>query len=74
MTETAVLKVLGMTCGHCELDVQESLDGLDGVESAEADRATGDVEVAYYEGEVSAEQFREAIEDAGYALVGAEKG
>ena len=25
------------------------------------------------DGEVSAEQFREAIEDAGYALVGAEK-
>jgi copper chaperone len=59
MTKSAVLKVL---------------DGLGGVERAEADRATGDVEVVYYEVEVSAEKFREAIEDAGYALVGAEKG
>jgi copper chaperone CopZ len=57
MTKSAVLKVLSM---HCALNVQEALDGLDGVERAE--------------GEVSAEQFREAIEDAGYALVGAEKG
>ena len=74
MMKTAVLKVRSMTCGHCELNVQEALDGLDGVERAEAGRATGGVEVAYDEGEVSAEQFREAIEDAGYALVGAEKG
>jgi copper chaperone len=72
MMRTAVLKVRSMTCGHCELNVQDALDGLDGVERAEADRATGGVEVAY--DEVSAEQFREAIEDAGYALVGAEKG
>ena len=57
MTKSAVLKVLSM---HCALNVQEALDGLDGVERAE--------------GEVSAEQFREAIEDAGYALFGAEKG
>ncbi|HEV8045370.1 MAG TPA: cation transporter [Rubrobacter sp.] len=74
MRKTAVLKVQGMTCGHCELSVKEALDELDGVERAEADRATGDVKVAYDEGEVSAEQFREAIEEAGYALVGAEKG
>lgn len=32
MTKTAMLKVRSM---HCELNVQEALDGLDGVERAE---------------------------------------
>jgi len=68
MVKTTVLKVPDMTCGHCELSVQEALDELDGVESAKADHAAGEVEVAYDEGKVSTEQFREAIEEVGYTL------
>jgi len=68
MAETTVLRVPDMTCGHCELSVQEALDELDGVESAKADHAAGEVEVAYDEGKVSTEQFREAIEEVGYTL------
>ncbi len=68
MAKTTVLKVQGMTCGHCELSVQEELEELDGVERAKADRETGDVEVAYDESKVGAEQFREAIEEVGYTL------
>lgn len=68
MAKTTVLKVADMTCGHCELSVQEALDELDGVRSAKADHTTGDVEVAYDEGKVGAEQFREAIEEIGYTL------
>jgi copper chaperone len=68
MVKTTVLKVPDMTCGHCELSVQEALDELDGVERAKADHATGDVEVAYDEGKVSVEQMGEAIEEVGYTL------
>ena len=68
MAKTTVLKVQGMTCGHCELSVQEELEELDGVEHAKADRTTGDVKVAYEEGKVGTEQFREAIEEVGYTL------
>ncbi|MDQ3639672.1 MAG: cation transporter [Actinomycetota bacterium] len=68
MANTTVLKVPDMTCGHCELSVQEELEELDGVERAKADRETGDVEVAYDESKVGAEQFREAIEEVGYTL------
>ena len=66
MTKTTVLKVPDMSCGHCELSVQEALDELDGVERARADHATGDVEVAYDEDRVSVEQMGEAIEEVGY--------
>lgn len=68
MAKTTVLKVPDMSCGHCELSVQEALDELDGVERAKADHATGDVEVAYDENKVDTEQFREAIEEVGYTL------
>lgn len=68
MAKTTVLKVPDMTCGHCELSVQEALDELDGVESAKADHGTGDVEVAYDEDKVGTEQFREVIEEVGYTL------
>jgi copper chaperone len=68
MSKTTVLKVQGMTCGHCELSVQEALDELDGVQGAKADRATSNVEVAYDESTVSVEQMGEAIEEVGYTL------
>ena len=68
MAKTTVLKVPDMTCGHCELSVQEALDDLDGVERAKADHATGDVEVDYDEDKVSVEQMGEAIEEVGYTL------
>jgi copper chaperone len=68
MAKTTVLKVPDMTCGHCELSVQEALDELDGVERAKADHARGEVEVAYDEGKVGTEQMGEAIEEVGYTL------
>jgi copper chaperone len=68
MAKTTVLRVPEMTCGHCELSVQEALDDLDGVERAKADHVTGDVEVAYDEDKVSVEQMGEAIEEVGYTL------
>lgn len=68
MAKTTVLKVPDMTCGHCELSVQEALDELDGVERAKADHATGEVEVAYDERKVGTEQMGEAIEEVGYTL------
>jgi copper chaperone len=68
MAKTTVLRVSDMTCGHCELSVQEALDDLDGVKRAKADHATGDIEVAYDEDKVSVEQMGEAIEEVGYTL------
>ena len=68
MAKSTVLKVPDMTCGHCELSVQEALDDLDGVERAKADHATGDVEVDYDEDKVSVVRMGEAIEEVGYTL------
>jgi copper chaperone len=68
MTESRVLRVSDMSCGHCELSVQEALDELDGVERASADHTKGEVELAYDADRVTEEKLREAIEEAGYTL------
>lgn len=70
MTESRVLRVPDMSCGHCELSVQEALDELDGVERTRADHTRGEVELTYDAGRVPDEKLREAIEEAGYTLQG----
>jgi len=68
MTESRVLRVPDMSCGHCESSVQEALDELDGVEKAKADHTTGEVELTYDASRVPEEKPREAIDEAGYTL------
>ncbi len=57
--------VQGMTCGHCELSVREEVEELAGVESAQADRATGRLTVV---GDVDDSAVREAVKAAGYEV------
>jgi copper chaperone len=70
MAESRVLRVPDMTCGHCELSVQEALNELVGVEGANADHTKGEVELTYDASKVTDEELREAIEEAGYTLQG----
>ncbi len=67
MTEKT-FQIEGMSCGHCELSVQEALDELEGVRGSKADHKNGTVEVTYEEGTVTNEQFKEAVGEAGYTL------
>ncbi|MEU6528682.1 cation transporter [Streptomyces sp. NPDC046928] len=66
---TAVYKVSGMSCGHCEGAVSGEISELTGVSSVTAVAATGEVTV------VSAAPLddaavREAVDEAGFELVG----
>lgn len=60
---TVTLTVTGMSCGGCESSVVEALEGVQGVESASADRDSDTVTV---EGEVDPGSLVEVVEDAGY--------
>jgi len=57
-----------MSCGHCEMSVQEALGELDGVERARADHKTGEVELTYNADRVTDEELQKAIDEAGYTL------
>ncbi|MFE7115269.1 heavy-metal-associated domain-containing protein [Streptomyces sp. NPDC057654] len=66
---TAVYKVTGMTCGHCEGAVREELSALDGVASVAAVADTGLVTVVSA-APLDEEAVRAAVDEAGYELVG----
>ena len=68
MSTETVVKVVGMSCGHCTAAVEEALTKLPGVEQASADLATGRVSIRQ-DGSVSAAAIAEAVAEAGFDLV-----
>ena len=60
--------VEGMTCGHCDMSVREEVEELVGVESAQADHATGRLTVLG--DDVDDDAVRQAVEAAGYRVTG----
>ncbi|MBU6081258.1 copper chaperone CopZ [Allobacillus halotolerans] len=60
------LNVQGMTCGHCKMSVENALNNLEGVQTAEVNLDAGNVAVTYDEAKVNQEAMKEAIEDQGY--------
>ena len=67
MSATATYAVAGMTCGHCELSVQEELGEVEGVLDVDADHATGRVTVTSTE-PLDPAAAAAAVEEAGYTL------
>ena len=66
---TVTYQVSGMTCGHCVRAVSREVGALPGVESVDVDLATGAVRVTS-EQPLSSEAVRDAVDEAGYELVG----
>ena len=58
-----VLKIGGMTCGHCSARVEKALAGVEGVESVSVDLKKKEAAI---EGTASLEALIAAVEDAGY--------
>jgi copper chaperone len=57
-----------MSCGHCKAAVEGELNRLSGVEYSDADFEKGVVEVRYDEDQVTPEELKGAIEEAGYTV------
>ena len=64
-----VYVVKGMTCGHCAGSVTQELTALPGVEGVDVALETGNVTVKS-EAELGLDAVREAVDEAGYELVG----
>ena len=69
MTDTAenmmILKVEGMTCGHCVGRVQKALDAVPGVIGAKVDLDSGTAEIRTGAG-TGAAVLAEIVTEAGY--------
>ena len=62
------LAITGMTCASCVRRIERALGKLDGVESATVNLATEKATVHYVPDLVGREDFKRAVEKAGYAL------
>jgi copper chaperone CopZ len=74
MADRIDLLVTGMTCSHCVSSVTEELTALDGVEDVSVDLVPGgDSRVTVTASRALADdEVRAAIDEAGYALAGAD--
>ena len=68
MEKEIILKIDGMMCAHCKNHVEEALSEIEGVIKAEADVENAIAKVIISK-EISFEECKEKIEDAGYELV-----
>ncbi|MGM8215515.1 copper chaperone CopZ [Bacillaceae bacterium W0354] len=64
-----VLKVEGMSCGHCVSSVKGALDIVDGINDVEVNLEEGLVTVKYDESLVTVEQMKSLIDEQGYNVV-----
>ncbi len=62
------IKVEGMSCRHCALAVQKTLEEIDGVENVNVDLEKGEA-VFDETKDVSMDVVRERIKKAGYKVV-----
>jgi copper ion binding protein len=63
-------QVAGMTCGHCVQSVTTEVSRLGGVQGVQVDLASGRV-VVQSDAQLSVEDVRAAVDEAGYTLVDA---
>jgi len=67
--EKQILKVAGMTCGHCKSAVEKAVRGLPGVLAAEVDLAAGSLAVDFDSAKSSLASIKKAVEEAGYQVL-----
>lgn len=68
---TIILKIEGMMCPHCEANVKNTLEGIQGVAGAAVSHTEGTAVVTLC-GEVAAESLKTAVEDKGYKVISVE--
>lgn len=66
MTKTLIIE--GMMCPHCEAHTRKALEGVDGVESAQASHTEGKAVVTLSKA-ADDEALRAAVEQAGYKVI-----
>ncbi|MDO9114454.1 MAG: heavy-metal-associated domain-containing protein [Polaromonas sp.] len=67
--ETITLTVKGMTCMGCVRSVKNVLEPIPGVSSVDITLENGQVTINYDAAKSGVEEFRNAVNDAGYDVV-----
>lgn len=64
-----ILKVEGMSCGHCVKAVEGNVGELAGVSAVKASLDNNEVSVEFDHEKTTLDQIKEVIEDQGYDIV-----
>lgn len=64
--EETILRIEGMSCGHCKMAVEKALQAIPGVVSARVDLAKKEALVT---GAANREALVKAVEDSGFDVV-----
>jgi copper chaperone len=67
--EKLTLKIEGMSCGHCEIAIQDAVRRLPGIQKVKASKRKREAAVEYDASVVSAGQIAQAVNDTGYRVV-----
>ncbi|MDR1000197.1 MAG: copper ion binding protein [Clostridiales bacterium] len=67
--EKLMLKVEGMSCGHCEIAIQDAVRKLSGIKKVKASKRKKEAIIDYDASIVGVEQITKAINDTGYQVV-----
>jgi copper chaperone CopZ len=66
--KSLILNVGGMTCQHCEMNVENSIKNFENVNFVKADREKSNVEIKY-SGEINTDKIKEKIIEIGYKII-----
>ncbi|WP_099222189.1 heavy-metal-associated domain-containing protein [Listeria costaricensis] len=64
-----ILKIDGMSCGHCKKRVEDALSGMQGVKSAQVSLEKEEAVVSYDATALQEADLVEAVEEAGYEVI-----
>ena len=70
-TMTKTVKIEGMMCAHCEANVKNTLEALEGITGADVSHEKGTAVITLSK-EVDSKVIKKAIEDKGYNFIGVE--
>ncbi len=65
----AKIKISGMNCASCALNVEKSLNNLKGVEEAQVNLNTEEADVNYDPDKLNLRELENAVKKAGYGVV-----
>lgn len=61
------IKVSGMHCGGCEMNIKMALEEKEGIKKIKADYKKGIVEVDFDENKIKIEEIKDVIRQVGYS-------
>ena len=70
VTENINIKIGKMACNMCVANVEEALSQIDGITTFEVSLNDANAKIEYESDKTTTEDFKKAIEDAGYEYLG----